>query len=130
MDVEGRQASGFRFPAFPGARKPGALNPLHLCHGERAVAGAALTSRSVLPLPVPESASVLPAGDPDCTVKPNFPFTIPLKFPLSVKEPLSVSSDTKHGELVVKLKLETLSEPSPFTFKSKFRRRRRSDCHR
>ena len=70
----------------------------------------------VLPFAVPESASVLPAGDPDCTVKPNFPVTIPLKFPLRMKEPLSVSSDTKHGELVVKLKLETLSEPSPFTF--------------
>jgi hypothetical protein len=70
----------------------------------------------VLPFAVPESVRVFPAGDPDCTVKPNFPFAIPLKFPPSVKEPLSVSSDTKHGELVVKLKLETLSEPSPFTY--------------
>jgi hypothetical protein len=71
----------------------------------------------VLPFAVPESVSVLPVGDPDCTVKPNFPFTAPLKFPLSVKEPLSVSPETKQGELVVKLKLETLSEPSPFTVK-------------
>ena len=71
----------------------------------------------VLPFAVPDSASVLPLGDPDSTVKPNFPFTAPLKFPLSVKEPVSVSPETKHGELVVKLKLETLSEPSPFTVK-------------
>jgi hypothetical protein len=71
----------------------------------------------VLPFAVPESVSVLPAGDPDCTVKPNVPFTAPLKFPLSVKEPLSVSPETKHGELVLKLKLETLSEPSLFTVK-------------
>jgi hypothetical protein len=70
----------------------------------------------VLPFALPESASVLPVGDPDSTVKPNFPFTAPLKFPLSVKEPVSVSPETKHGELVVKLKLETLSEPSPFSF--------------
>jgi hypothetical protein len=72
---------------------------------------------TVLPFAVPDSASVLPLGDPDSTVKPNFPFTAPLKFPLSVKEPVSVSPETKHGELVVKLKLETLSEPSPFTVK-------------
>jgi hypothetical protein len=70
----------------------------------------------VLPFAVPESPSVLPVGDPESTVKPNFPFTFPLKFPLSVKEPLSVSPETKQGELVVKLKLETVSEPSPFTF--------------
>jgi hypothetical protein len=70
----------------------------------------------VLPLAVPESASVLPVGDPDSTVKPNFPFTFPLKSPLSVKEPPSVSPETKQGELVVKLKLETVSDPSPFPF--------------
>jgi hypothetical protein len=69
----------------------------------------------VLPFAVPLSVRVLPAGDPDCTVKPNLPFTFPLKLPLSVKEPLSVSPETKHGELVVKLKLETLSELSLFT---------------
>lgn len=70
----------------------------------------------VLPFAVPDSASVLPVGDPDCTLKPNFPFTLPLKSPLRVKEPLSVSPETKQDELVVKLKLETVSDPSPFTF--------------
>src|SRR4051812_23371045 len=70
----------------------------------------------VFPFAVPESASVLPAGDPDSTVNPNFPFTFPLKSPLSVNEPASVSPETKHAESVVKLKLETLNEPSPFTF--------------
>ena len=69
----------------------------------------------VLPLVVPESASVLPVGDPDSTVKPNFPFAVPLKFPLSVKEPLSVSPETKHGEFALNWKLEMLSEPSPLT---------------
>src|SRR3954467_14205382 len=70
----------------------------------------------VFPLAAPESASVLPAGDPDCTVKPNLPFTLPLKSPLSVNEPVSVSPETKQGESVVKVKLETLRDPSPLTF--------------
>lgn len=69
----------------------------------------------VLPAAVPESVSVLPAGDPERTVNPNLPFTWPLKFPLSVNEPLSDSPETKHGELVLKLKFEIVSEPSPFT---------------
>src|ERR1700757_3068695 len=64
---------------------------------------------------VPLSFKLLPDGDPDCTVMPNLPFTWPLKFPPSVKEPLSVSPEAKHGELVVKLKLATLTDPSPFT---------------
>lgn len=70
----------------------------------------------VFPFAVPDSASVLPVGDPDCTLKPNFPFTFPLKSPLRVKEPLSFSPETKQGELVVKLKLDTLNDPSPLTF--------------
>src|SRR5579862_2182237 len=64
---------------------------------------------------VPLSFKVLPDGDPDCTVMPKLPFTLPLKFPPRVKEPLSVSPEPKHGELVVKLKLLTLTEPSLFT---------------
>ena len=69
----------------------------------------------VFPLAVPDSVSVLPAGLPDCTTNWNFPVTLPLKSPISVNAPVSVSPDTKHGESVVKLKLLTLSEPSPFT---------------
>src|SRR5579862_533065 len=64
---------------------------------------------------VPLSFNVLPDGDPDCTVMPKLPFTWPLKFPPRVKDPLSVSPVPKHGELVVKLKLLTLTDPSPFT---------------
>ena len=63
----------------------------------------------------PLSFNVLPEGDPDCTVMPKLPFTWPLKFPASVKEPLSVSPDSKQGELVVKLKWLTLTAPSLFT---------------
>jgi hypothetical protein len=69
----------------------------------------------VLPAAVPDSVSVLPAGDPESTLKPNLPLTCPLKFPLSVNDPLSVSPETKHCEFVVKLKFEIVSDPSPFT---------------
>jgi len=71
----------------------------------------------VLPLAVPDSAVVLPDGFPNWTFMPNFRFTAPLKFPLSMNEPLSVSPETKHGEFVVNWKLETLNEPSLFAFK-------------
>ena len=67
----------------------------------------------VLPFAVPVRASVLPAGVPDSTVSPKWPFTFPLKSPACVNEPFSVSPETKHGELVVKLKLKTFSEPLP-----------------
>jgi len=70
---------------------------------------------TVLPLAVPERASVLPAGDPDCTVSPNLPVTFPLKSPLKVNDPLSVSPDTKQGEFESKVKLVTTKDPSPFT---------------
>src|SRR5579871_1057914 len=69
----------------------------------------------VLPFAVPVKDRVLPAGVPDFTVRPNVPFTWPPKFPLNVKEPVSVSPDTKHDELVLKLKFLMVSEPSPFT---------------
>src|SRR5262249_27914255 len=69
----------------------------------------------VLPFAVPSSASVLPDGSPDCTFIPKVPFTFPLKLPLSVKEPVSVSPETKQGEFVVNLKLVTLSVPSLFS---------------
>src|SRR5215469_16077509 len=71
---------------------------------------------TVLPFAVPLSASVLPDGSPDCKFMPKAPFTFPLKFPLSVNEPVSVSPETKQGEFVVNLKLVTLSEPSLFSF--------------
>jgi hypothetical protein len=69
----------------------------------------------VLPLTFPFSASELPDGVPDCTFIPNLPFTFPLKFPLRVNDPVSVSPDAKHGEFVVKLKFTTVNEPSLFT---------------
>ena len=72
--------------------------------------------QSVLPFAVPLSASVLPDGSPDCTFMPKAPFTFPLKFPLSLNEPVSVSPETKQGEFVVNLKLVTLNEPSLFSF--------------
>jgi len=58
----------------------------------------------VFPLAVPESVSMLPAGDPDFTVMPNVPFTWPLKLPPRVNDPVSVSPDTKHAEFVLNLK--------------------------
>jgi hypothetical protein len=67
------------------------------------------------PFAVPDSVSVFPAGFPDVTTNPNLPVTFPLKFPLSVNDPLSVSPDTKHGEFVEKLKLVMLNDPSPDT---------------
>jgi hypothetical protein len=70
----------------------------------------------VLPFAVPESVKSFPEGDPESTEKPKLPFIWPLKFPLRVKEPLSVSPETKHGESVVKLKFEIDKELSPFTF--------------
>jgi hypothetical protein len=69
----------------------------------------------VPPVAVPERVNVFPAGDPETTVKANFPVTLPLKSPLKVKEPFSDSPDTKHGEFVLKVKLETLRLPFPFT---------------
>jgi len=69
----------------------------------------------VLPFTVPDRASVLPAGVTDCTVIPNLPATFPLKFPLRVNEPVSVSPETKQVEFVVKLKLVIFSESSLFT---------------
>ena len=54
----------------------------------------------VFPVAVPISVRVLPAGDPDRTFIPNEPETLPLKFPLSVNVPDSVSPETKQGEFV------------------------------
>ena len=70
----------------------------------------------VLPFAVPESVSVLPEGDPERTLRPKLPFIWPLKFPLNMNEPLSVSPETKQAESVVKLKFEIDNELSPFTF--------------
>src|SRR5579863_9772387 len=65
----------------------------------------------VFPFTVPTRASALPEGVPDCTVMPNLPFTLPLKSPLKVNEPVSVSPDVKHDELVVKLKFVNATDP-------------------
>ena len=46
---------------------------------------------------------------------PKVPFTLPLVFPLSLNDPVSVSPDTKHPELLLKVKFEMVSVPSPFT---------------
>ena len=54
------------------------------------------------PETVPLIVRVLPLGDPDCTFMPNAPDTLPLKFPLSANEPVAVSPDTKHGEVLEK----------------------------
>lgn len=68
----------------------------------------------VLPLTAPVRARILPVGVEDCTVIPNLPFTLPLKFPASLNEPLSVS-DEKQDELVVKLKFVMFKDPSLFS---------------
>lgn len=68
----------------------------------------------VLPATVPTRARVFPDGVPEATVNPNFPLIWPLKFPLRVKEPVSVCPATKHGELEVNLKFRTVTEPSLF----------------
>ena len=44
----------------------------------------------VLPLTAPDRVKVLPLGVDDCTVMPNLPLTLPLKFPPHINEPLSV----------------------------------------
>ena len=69
----------------------------------------------VFPFAVPCKVSVFPAGVPEFTVNPNVPFVLPLKFPLRVNDPLSVSPETKHPELLLKVNLEMLNDPSPFT---------------
>jgi len=69
----------------------------------------------VLPFTLPVRARVFPEGDLETTVMPNLPLAWPLKFPASVKEPLSVSPDAKQGEFVLKLKFEMLIEPSLLT---------------
>lgn len=68
----------------------------------------------VFPLTVPIIASVFPIGVPDWIVRSNLPFTCPLKVPLRVKEPVSVSPELKQGEMEVNLKFETLMVPLLF----------------
>ena len=69
----------------------------------------------VFPVAVPVRVIELPAGVPEFTTNPKVPLTLPLKFPLNLNDPLAVSPETKHGELLVKVKFEMLSDPSPFT---------------
>src|SRR5258708_6552519 len=69
----------------------------------------------VLPSAVPFRVIALPAGVAEFTTNPKVPFTLPLVFPLSWNDPLSVSAEPKHVELLVKVKFEMLSELSPFT---------------
>jgi hypothetical protein len=56
----------------------------------------------VFPVAVPVRVIALPAGVPEFTANPKVPFTLPLVFPLSLNDPVAVSLDTKHGELLVK----------------------------
>lgn len=42
---------------------------------------------------------------------PNLPFTLPLKSPLRMNEPFSVSPEVKHDEFVVKLKFAKATDP-------------------
>jgi hypothetical protein len=117
MDVRGLSVSGFRYPAsdFQGFRK---VPPLS--EGESRIRLArpfytlvmvkvpepvqpVLPVRFhvpviVFPLTAPDRVKVLPVGVDDCTVMPNLPFTLPLKFPPKMNDPLSVSA-AKHGEL-------------------------------
>src|SRR5215475_1825287 len=65
----------------------------------------------VLPLIVPVRVRVFPPGDPDRTLMPNWPETLPLKSPVSANVPLSVSSETKQFEFVVKRKLLMVTDP-------------------
>src|SRR5690349_19131191 len=44
---------------------------------------------------------------------PNVPFVFPLKSPATPNDPVSVAPLAKHEELVVKLKFETVTDPSP-----------------
>jgi hypothetical protein len=67
----------------------------------------------VFPFAVPVSVSVFPLGDPECTVNPNCPLTLPLKFPLNVKVPVATSPETKHGEWVVNWNVLTVIAPAP-----------------
>jgi len=69
----------------------------------------------VFPVAVPVRVIVLPAGVPEFTTNPKVPFTLPLKLLLNLNDPVAVSPETKHGELLVKVKFEMLSDPSPFT---------------
>ncbi len=69
----------------------------------------------VFPLSVPVRVSVLPAGVPEFTTKPNVPVVLPLTFPLTVNVPLAVWPETKHGELLLKVKFEMVSDPPLFT---------------
>lgn len=69
----------------------------------------------VFPFTVPVSVRVFPAGVPEFTVSPNVPVTLPSVFPVSVNDPDSVWPDTKQEELLLKVKLEMVSDPLPFT---------------
>jgi len=69
----------------------------------------------VFPVAMPVRVIVLPTGVPEFTTNPKVPFTLPLKLPLNLNDPVAVSPETKHGELLVKVKFEMLSDPSPFT---------------
>src|ERR1700751_5929989 len=52
----------------------------------------------VLPFAVPFKVSVLPAGSTELTRKPKLPCMLPFRLPLSVKDPVAVSLETKQGE--------------------------------
>ena len=64
----------------------------------------------VLPFAVPVRFSEFP-GVAEVTASPNEPVTLPLKFPVSENDPVSVDAVPKHGEGDVIVKLLTLTDP-------------------
>ena len=60
-------------------------------------------------LSVPCSVRVLPLGFPDCRFIPNEPVTLPLKFPLTENDPVSLAPEIKHGDSELKLRLATVT---------------------
>jgi hypothetical protein len=71
----------------------------------------------VFPFTVPFMASVLLFGLPDIKLRPKLPLTLPLKFPLSTNDPVSLVTVNEHAS-EVKLKLLTVTDdPLPVAVK-------------
>lgn len=64
----------------------------------------------VLFFTLPCRFKVLPLGFPDLIMSWKVPMTLPSKFPPRTKAAVSVSSETKQGVWVVKLRFVTLTE--------------------
>jgi hypothetical protein len=71
----------------------------------------------LLPFTVPFMVSVLLFGLPDIRLRPKLPVTLPLKFPLSTNDPVSLVTVNEHAS-EVKLKLLTVTDdPLPVAVK-------------